>query len=66
MANRRRPRSGLTWSLVIRTYPLIVLGTYVFVTISNFTANELVDSSGIIGQVVTEIGIPADGVVMAW
>jgi len=49
----------------IRTSSLIVLGTYVFVTISDFTANELVDSSRIIGQVVTGIGFLGAGVMMA-
>lgn len=49
----------------IRTSSLIVLGTYVFVAISTFTANDLVDSSRIIGQVVTGIGFLGAGVMLA-
>ncbi|TDG11365.1 MgtC/SapB family protein [Seongchinamella unica] len=49
----------------IRTSSLIVLGTYVFIAISNFTANELMDSSRIIGQVVTGIGFLGAGVMLA-
>jgi putative Mg2+ transporter-C (MgtC) family protein len=49
----------------IRTSSLIVLGTYVFIAISHFNANNQVDSSRIIGQVVTGVGFLGAGVMMA-
>ncbi len=49
----------------IRTSSLIVLGTYVFITIASFAANDMMDSSRIIGQVVTGIGFLGAGVMLA-
>jgi putative Mg2+ transporter-C (MgtC) family protein len=49
----------------IRTSTLIVLGTYVFIAISQHLGNERVDPSRIIGQVVTGIGFLGAGVMLA-
>lgn len=49
----------------IRTSSLIVLGTYVFVAISQTVNNEVTDTSRIIGQVVTGIGFLGAGVMLA-
>ena len=49
----------------IRTSALITLGTYVFLTCSNFIGNEHSDPSRVIGQVVTGIGFLGAGVMLA-
>lgn len=49
----------------IRTSSLIVLGTYVFIAISLYVANDVSDPSRIIGQVVTGIGFLGAGVMLA-
>lgn len=49
----------------IRTSSLIVLGTYVFIAISMYVANDASDPSRIIGQVVTGIGFLGAGVMLA-
>lgn len=49
----------------IRTSSLIVLGTYVFVTISQTVNNEVTDTSRIIGQIVTGVGFLGAGVMLA-
>ncbi|MDA0977599.1 MAG: MgtC/SapB family protein [Proteobacteria bacterium] len=49
----------------IRTSSLIVLGTYIFVSLSVSVNTEMTDTSRIIGQVVTGIGFLGAGVMMA-
>jgi len=49
----------------IRTSTLIVLGTYVFVTLSQSVNNEVTDSSRIIGQIVTGVGFLGAGVMLS-
>lgn len=49
----------------IRTSSLIVMGTYLFVTISTLVSNDVSDPSRIIGQVVTGIGFLGAGVMLA-
>ena len=49
----------------IRTSSLIVLGTYVFVELSNTISNSGTDNSRIIGQVVTGVGFLGAGVMLA-
>jgi len=49
----------------IRTSSLIVLGTYIFISVSSFVSNDATDPSRIIGQVVTGIGFLGAGVILA-
>jgi len=49
----------------IRTSSLIVLGTYVFVTLAQSVSNDATDASRIIGQVVTGVGFLGAGVMLA-
>jgi putative Mg2+ transporter-C (MgtC) family protein len=49
----------------MRTSILIVLGTYLFVSISMLVATDISDPSRIIGQVVTGIGFLGAGVILA-
>lgn len=49
----------------VRTSILIVLGTYLFVSISMLVATDISDPSRIIGQVVTGIGFLGAGVILA-
>jgi putative Mg2+ transporter-C (MgtC) family protein len=49
----------------IRTSSLIVLGTYVFLSISIQVTNEVADPSRIIGQIVTGVGFLGAGVMLA-
>lgn len=49
----------------IRTSSLIVLGTYVFIALSQTINNEVTDTSRIIGQVVTGVGFLGAGVMLA-
>lgn len=49
----------------IRTSSLIVLGTYVFIALSQTVHNEMTDTSRIIGQVVTGVGFLGAGVMLA-
>lgn len=49
----------------IRTSSLIVLGTYIFISISIHVANDASDPSRIIGQVVTGVGFLGAGVMLA-
>jgi putative Mg2+ transporter-C (MgtC) family protein len=49
----------------IRTSSLIVLGTYVFVTLAQAVSNDATDASRIIGQVVTGVGFLGAGVMLA-
>ena len=49
----------------IRTSSLIVLGTYIFISVSSFVSNDMTDPSRIIGQVVTGIGFLGAGVILA-
>lgn len=48
----------------IRTSSLIVLGTYMFITIAQVVSNDAADPSRIIGQVVTGIGFLGAGVML--
>lgn len=48
----------------IRTSSLVVLGTYMFVSIATFVINDASDPSRIIGQVVTGVGFLGAGVMM--
>ena len=61
---------GLEWQLRgkpvgIRTSSLIVLGTYVFVTLAMHVQNGVSDPSRIIGQIVTGVGFLGAGVMMS-
>lgn len=49
----------------IRTSSLIVLGTYVFITLSQTVNSEATDASRIIGQVVTGVGFLGAGVMLS-
>ncbi|MFC3034696.1 MgtC/SapB family protein [Pseudoalteromonas fenneropenaei] len=49
----------------IRTSSLIVLGTYVFITLAMAVNNAVADPSRIIGQIVTGIGFLGAGVMLA-
>ncbi len=49
----------------IRTSSLIVLGTYVFLSISIQVTNEVADPSRIIGQIVTGVGFLGAGVMLS-
>ena len=49
----------------IRTSSLIVLGTYIFISVSSFVSNDVTDPSRIIGQVITGIGFLGAGVILA-
>ncbi len=49
----------------IRTSSLIVLGTYMFITMSLHVTTEVTDPSRIIGQVVTGIGFLGAGVMLS-
>lgn len=49
----------------IRTSSLIVLGTYVFLSISIEVTNAVADPSRIIGQIVTGVGFLGAGVMLA-
>lgn len=49
----------------IRTSSLIVLGTYVFLSISIQVTNAVADPSRIIGQIVTGVGFLGAGVMLA-
>lgn len=49
----------------ITTSVLIVLGTYMFITLSNLMINDSTDPSRIIGQVVTGIGFLGAGVMLS-
>ena len=49
----------------IRTSALIVMGTYIFITVSLHISTEASDPSRIIGQIVTGIGFLGAGVMLA-
>ncbi|MCD8523269.1 MAG: MgtC/SapB family protein [Saccharospirillaceae bacterium] len=49
----------------IRTSSLIVLGTYVFIALSQAVTTDATDGSRIIGQVVTGVGFLGAGVMLA-
>lgn len=49
----------------IRTSTLIVIGTYIFIEASKVISTDSVDSTRIIGQVVTGIGFLGAGVMLA-
>ncbi len=49
----------------IRTSSLIVLGTYVFIALSQAVTTDATDASRIIGQVVTGVGFLGAGVMLA-
>lgn len=49
----------------IRTSSLIVLGTYIFISMAQSVNNEVTDTSRIIGQVVTGVGFLGAGVMLS-
>ncbi|MCR8922842.1 MgtC/SapB family protein [Dasania sp. GY-MA-18] len=49
----------------IRTSSLIILGTYLFVATSFLISGEQVDTSRVIGQVITGVGFLGAGVMLA-